>query len=117
LKPQDIAGGAGLLSFTRTMAGAFATCIATTFWTDTARRSRVQLLNQTDTGAVVHQMTGLGMTHGQAIRQVEGMIQSQSVMLSTDKLFLVIAILMAIAAFSVLLIPKPKRAVAPVAAH
>jgi DHA2 family multidrug resistance protein len=117
LRPQDIAGGAGLLSFTRTMSGAFATCIATTFWSDTARRSRVQLLNQTDTGAAVHHMTGLGMNHGQAIRQVEGLIQSQSVMLATDKLFLAITILMALAAFSVLLIPKPKRAAAPVAAH
>jgi DHA2 family multidrug resistance protein len=117
LKPQDIAGGAGLLSFTRTMAGAFATCIATTFWSDTARKSRVQLLNQTDTGAAVHQMTGLGLSHGQAMRQIEGLIQSQSVMLATDKLFLCIAALMAIAAFSVLLIPKPKRAAAPVAAH
>jgi DHA2 family multidrug resistance protein len=117
LKPQDIAGGAGLLSFTRTMAGAFATCIATTVWSDTARKSRVQLLNQTDTGAAVHQMTGLGLSHGQAIRQVEGLIQSQSVMLATDKLFLGIAVLMALAALSVLLIPKPKGAAAPVAAH
>jgi DHA2 family multidrug resistance protein len=117
LKPQDIAGGAGLLSFTRTMAGAFATCIATTFWSDTARKNRVQLLNQTDSHAAVHQMTGLGLSPGQAVRQVEGLIQSQSVMLATDKLFLAIAILMAIAAFSVLLIPKPKRAAAPTAVH
>jgi DHA2 family multidrug resistance protein len=117
LKPQDIAGGAGLLSFTRTMSGAFATCVATTFWSDTARRSRVQLLNQTDTGAAVHHMAGLGMSPGQAIRQVEGLIQSQSVMLATDKLFLSIAVLMVIAACSIWLIPKPKRAGAPVAAH
>jgi DHA2 family multidrug resistance protein len=117
LKPQDIAGGAGLLSFTRTMAGAFATCIATTFWSDSARKSRVQLLNRTDTGAAIHQMTGLGLSHRQAIRQVEGLIQSQSVMLATDKLFLGIAAVMAIAALSVLLIPKPKGATAPVAAH
>ncbi len=117
LKPQEIAGGAGLLSFTRTMSGAFATCLATTFWTDTARKSRVQLLNQTDTGAAVHRMTGLGMDHGQAIRQFEGLIQSQSVMLATDKLFLGIAILMAIAALSIWLIPKPKGATGPVAAH
>jgi DHA2 family multidrug resistance protein len=62
-------------------------------------------------------MTVLGMSHGQAIRQVEGLIQSQSVMLATDKLFLCIAVLMALAAFSVLMMPKPKRAAAPVAAH
>ncbi len=117
LKPQDIAGGAGLLSFTRTMAGAFATCIATTFWSNTARSSRVQLLNQTDTGSAVHHMSSLGMSHAQAIRQVEGLIQSQSVMLATDKLFLGIAILMSIAALSIFFIPKPKRATAPVAAH
>jgi DHA2 family multidrug resistance protein len=57
------------------------------------------------------------MGHGQAIRQVESLIQSQSVMLATDQLFLSIAIITAIAACSIWLIPKPKRAGAPVAAH
>jgi DHA2 family multidrug resistance protein len=117
LKPQDIAGGAGLLSFTRTMSGAFATCIATTFWSDTSRTSRVQLLNQLDTRSAVAHMTGLGLSPGQAIRQVEGLVQSQSVMLATDKLFLGISVLMVIAACSIWLIPKPKRAGAPMAAH
>ena len=117
LKPTDIAGGAGLLSFTRTMSGAFATCLATTFWTDTARKSRVQLLNQTDTRSAVAHMTGLGMSPGEAIRQVEGLIQSQSVMLATDALFLGIAALMAVAACSIWLIPKPKGAIKAVAAH
>jgi len=117
LKPQDMAGGAGLLSFTRTMSGAFATCIATTFWSDTTRSSRVQLLNQIDTHAAVDHMTAMGFSPGQAIRQVEGLVQSQSVMLATDKLFLSIAVLMVIAASTIWLIPKPKRAGAPVAAH
>jgi DHA2 family multidrug resistance protein len=117
LKPQDIAGGAGLLSFTRTMAGAFATTLATTFWSDSARRSRAQLLNHTDTHSAVNHMQGLGLTYGQAIRQFEGLVQSQSVMLATNKLFLCLAILMLVAAFSVWLIPKSKRPAVAVAAH
>ena len=37
LKPQEIAGGAGLLSFARTMAGAFATSISITAWNNSTR--------------------------------------------------------------------------------
>ena len=117
LKPADLAGGAGLLSFARTMAGAFATSVSTTAWANGARSGRVQLLNQADSGRAVHQLMQTGLTHGRALRTFEGMIQGQAVMLATDKLFLTISILMTVAACSIWLTAKPKGDAPASAAH
>ena len=109
LKPQDITGGAGLMSFARTMAGAFGTSLATTTWTNSARSSRVDLLNQFDTGRALDQLGAqAGMTAAQTLRQLDGLIQGESVMLATDQLFLVLGVLMVLAAFSIWLTPKPQ---------
>ena len=117
LKPADLAGGAGVMAFTRTMAGAFATSVSTTAWTNGARRGRVQLLDQLDTGRAVQTLTHSGLSHGQAVRQFEMMVQSQAVMLATDKLFLTISVVMAIAACSIWLTAKPGGPVAATNAH
>ncbi len=117
LKPQDIAAGAGLLSFARTMAGAFATSLATTFWLDSSRANRVSLLNQLNSSQAVHQVGLLGFTHARSLQELEGLIESQAVMLATDKLFLTMSVLMAMAACSIWFTPKPKGKVAAGAAH
>ena len=108
LKPQEMAGGAGLLSFARTMAGAVGTSISTTAWANGTRRARVQLLNQLDTRTAVDSMTHAGLGHGQALRQFEGMLQGQAAMIATDRLFLTLAAVMAVAACSVWLTDRPK---------
>ncbi len=109
IKPQELAGAAGILSFARTMAGAFATSIATTVWTNGGRTTRVDLLNQVDTGRAVQALTHTGLTQGQALRQFEMMVQNQAVMLATDKLFQALSVLLAIAACSIWLTAKPGR--------
>ena len=117
LNPKDLAGGAGILSFTRTMAAAFATSLATTTWSNDARTGRVHLLNQLDSAAAVQQLAHSGLTQGQALRQFEAMVQGQAVMLATDKLFLTLAVLMALAACSIWLTAKPAGPVAASNAH
>ncbi len=117
IKPQELAGAAGILSFARTMAGAFATSIATTVWTNGGRTTRVDLLNQVDTGRAVQALTHTGLTQGQALRQFEMMVQNQAVMLATDKLFQALSVLLAIAACSIWLTAKPVRSVAASNAH
>jgi DHA2 family multidrug resistance protein len=117
LKPQDIAAGAGLLSFARTMAGAFATSLATTFWLDGSRANRVGLLNQMNSAQAVHQVGLLGFTHARSLQELEGLVESQAVMLATDKLFLTMSVLMVMAACSIWFTPKPKGKVAAGAAH
>ncbi|WP_254600866.1 DHA2 family efflux MFS transporter permease subunit [Caulobacter sp. S45] len=117
IRPQEMAGAAGILSFARTMAGAFATSLATTAWANGGRASRVQLLNQTDTGGAVRSLMHAGLSQGQALRQFEAMVSGQAVMLATDKLFLTISVLLAIAACSIWLVAKPAGRVASSNSH
>src|SRR6201999_3209915 len=73
LSPADLAGGAGLLSFARTMAGAFASSISQTFWNNSARSGRVQLLNQFDSAKSLG-MLHSGMGHARMLRQMENLV-------------------------------------------
>jgi len=115
LPPAEIANGAALISFVRTTAGAFGTSIVTTTWDNSATASRVSILNQP--GSMVQgamdAFRGMGLSADQALQQYEGLVQSQSVMLATDHIFLAIAVVLALAGASVWIAPRPKRIVAP----
>jgi DHA2 family multidrug resistance protein len=113
LDPRELASGAGLLNFVRTTAGAFATSLTTTAWsnsTTVARTSMVDNLHNAD--QVVMQMTNAGMTRMQALGSLEGTVQSQAVMLATNHVFLGISALMTISVVAIWFIPKPKGPVA-----
>ncbi len=116
LTPAELAGGAGLLSFGRTMSGAFATSLAQTYWNNSSRAARTQLLNQFDSAKSLSMVHG-GLGHSQTLRQFENLVQEQSVMLATDKFFLGIGVLMLIAAFSIWFTSKPKAGAKAVAGH
>ncbi len=114
LPPDEVANGAGLISFVRTTAGAFAVSITTTSWEDASDTARVQILNQGGgfDGAVAT-LQGLGLTADQALRQFEGIVQSQAVMVATDRLFLIIAGVLFVASLSIWIAPKPKLGAKP----
>ena len=107
LSPRDLAGGAGLLSFGRTMAGAFGTSISTTAWTNGARSARVHLLNQLDSGRAIGQLTATGLSRGQATGQFDALVQNQAVMIATDKLFFAVGLLITLASLSIWLTRRP----------
>ena len=111
MTPQEIAGAAGLLSFTRTMSGAFGTSLVTTSWTNAARSDRVELLNQMNGRAALATVQEAGLGAARSLRQLENLVQSQAVMLATDRMFLVIAFVMIVGAFSIWLVPRPTRVV------
>ena len=109
VKVEETASAAGLLNFMRTTAGAFGTSITTTAWENSGERVRATLaggLNQP--GQVLNGMKAQGFSTDQALRQLEGLVQSQAVMIATNHMFQVIALVMAIAAASIWLAPKPK---------
>ncbi|MHC1481490.1 DHA2 family efflux MFS transporter permease subunit [Frateuria aurantia] len=112
LAPQDIAGGAGLLSFTRTVAGAIGTSLSTTAWNDYARNARVELLNQPqlDTAQAIERLTTIGLHPEQARLQFDAMLQNQAVMLATDRIFFLLGILLTLASFTIWLTKRPKAA-------
>ncbi len=119
LPADEVASGAGLISFIRTTAGAFAVSMTTTAWEDAGEQARVQILNQGGGfDAAVANLRAMGLSAEQAARQFEGIVQQQAVMVATDRMFLVISGILFMAACSVWIAPKPKPgAKAPVGGH
>ena len=115
LPPNEIPSGAGLISFVRTTAGAFAVSMVTTNWEDQGERARVALLNQRPGGyeAGVNALTSGGMDPMAAVRQFEGLLQGQAVMLATDQMFLIIALFLYLACAVVWIAPRPAARTGP----
>jgi DHA2 family multidrug resistance protein len=108
LAPSELAGGAGLLNFVRTTAGAFATSLTTTAWTNSATVARTAFADRLhDADGVVNQLQAGGLGHGQALSMLDSLVQSQAVMLSTNHVFLGISALMVVSVGAIWLAPKP----------
>jgi MFS transporter, DHA2 family, multidrug resistance protein len=116
--PEETAAAAGLQNFLRTTSAAFATSIMTTAWDNTATAKRDVLSGALpEPQRVLDQMTALGLSPDQALRQLDGLVQVQSVMMSTNQMFLATAGIFALAASIIWLAPKPKRMAAPGGSH
>jgi len=116
--PQETAAAAGLQNFLRTTSAAFATSIMTTAWENTSNAKRSILAGALpDPQRALDTLTGRGMSLDQALRQLEGLVQTQAVMLSTNDMFLATAGVFAVAASVIWLAPKPKRIAAPGGGH
>ena len=114
LLPSEIASGAGLLNFVRTVSGAFATSITTTAWDDHASTVRTTLVDRMNgAGDVISGLTQQGLSNGQAASLLDSIVQGQAIMLSTNHIFIVVSALMVISAGAIWLAPKPKMGVAP----
>jgi DHA2 family multidrug resistance protein len=107
--PRETASAAGLVNFCRTTAGAFGTSITTTAWENIATTHRTDLVGILyRPQANMDVMTRAGMSAGQALAQVDQMVQSQAVMLATDHVFLITAFVFLAGATAVWIAPKPK---------
>jgi DHA2 family multidrug resistance protein len=111
LPPNEIANGAGLISFVRTTAGAFAVSLVTTTWTDKGDAARVALLNQRQDGyqAGIDQITATGVSPASALAMFEQIVEGQAVMLATNQMFLIISLFLFLACAVVWIAPKTKR--------
>lgn len=113
VRPEETASAAGLSNFLRTCAGAFATSLMTTAWENTATEKRGLLVGHlNDVPGAVDVMTARGLTPEQATGQIDHLVQNQAVMLATNHLFLISAVLFLFAASIVWLAPKPRGPVA-----
>lgn len=114
VEEHETASGAGLQNFLRTMSGAITTSLVTTAWEDKTTYAHAELAGLADhNGDVVRTLSASGMSHDAAINQLNGMVQSQSVMIATNQLMFVVAIAFAIAACAIWLAPRPSRAIDP----
>jgi DHA2 family multidrug resistance protein len=116
--PQETASAAGLMNFMRTTAGAFGTSITTTAWENIATVHRTDLVGILyKPQATMDVMTRAGMSAGQALSQVDNLVQSQAVMLATDHVFLITSLVFLAGASAVWIAPKPKVMAAPGGGH
>ena len=98
IPPDKIPSASGLSSFTRVLAGALGTSIATTVWQDRAAMHHAHLaeaVSQTNATAVqtLGAMTSAGLTPEQALAQMNRLVDQQAYMLAANDVFFVSALI------------------------
>ncbi len=110
--PAETASAAGLMSFLRTLSGAFATSLVTTAWENQTSRNHAELVGLSDVDQGVQSMLeASGMTGDAALQTVDQLINNQSVMLATNQIMFIVALTFVLAACVIWLAPKPNRVV------
>ncbi|MDP5255070.1 MULTISPECIES: DHA2 family efflux MFS transporter permease subunit [unclassified Vibrio] len=118
VKESEMESAAGLMNFIRTLSGAIATSLSTTKWENETRHVHAELsgLIHPSTSAL-ESIGASGLSTEQARSLTNSLVSQQSGMVATNQLFMMIAVIFFVAAFVILLAPKPKKTVDPGAAH
>jgi DHA2 family multidrug resistance protein len=109
---REMASAAGLQNFLRTLSGAFATSIVQTVWENHTSVRHAELAGYVDrTGETTRALQGSGMTPDAVLNSLDRMLTSQSVMLATNEVMGVVALVCLASALFIWLAPRPARAV------
>lgn len=110
----ETASAAGLMSFARTLSGAFATALITSQWSDRTTMNQTELAGVTDRfGAATSQLGASGFSPEQITTQLTTMVQSQSSLLAVNHIFQGVAAILFASCLVMWLAPKPRRKVDP----
>jgi DHA2 family multidrug resistance protein len=108
---EETASAAGLMNFVRTISGAIATSLVTTSWQNRSIIAHAKLTDIVDPTGQAATMLPPGLS-GQMVREMlNNLVTSQSLMLATNGLMMVIGAVFIIASVSIVLAPKAARAV------
>lgn len=118
VEPEEQANAAGISNFMRTLAGAFATSLIQSQWSDATRVNNTEIANSMVHGqAAVDAMTAQGVPLESARATLGQLVEGQSVMLATLDMFGVIAVALGLAAALIWLVPKPRGPIDTSGAH
>jgi DHA2 family multidrug resistance protein len=107
--PRELASAAGLQNFVRSIALAFATSIAMTYWNDQARVAGSELAGKLNYEGTSSMLTGtMGFTADQARTVIAQIVDKEALTLATDKMFLIAGLLTLAVAAWVWMSPRPK---------
>src|SRR5450755_3987000 len=113
VKEEETASAAGLMNFVRTISGAIATSLVTTSWQNRTIIAHAKLANVVDPTGQLAASLPPGTT-GQMVREMfNNLVTSQSLMLATNGLMMVIAVVFVAASIAIVLAPKAARTVDP----
>jgi DHA2 family multidrug resistance protein len=106
--PSETAAASGLINFLRTIAGAIATAATISAWSTDAIISRSNLVGRLHLSHdLMARLQDKGMGATQALHALDGLVQSQSIMLATNHIFLLLGAVVAVTAAGVWLMPRP----------
>ena len=112
VEEHEMAAGAGLQNFLRTLSGAVATSVVQTVWENKGNEYHAQLVGDVDRmGETAATLAAGGMGPDQQRQVLDNLLTSQSVMLATNKIMLIVALICCAAAFLIWLAPRPARSV------
>jgi DHA2 family multidrug resistance protein len=113
VREEETASAAGLMNFVRTISGAIATSLVTTSWQNRTIIAHAKLANVVDPTGQLAASVPPGTT-GQMVREMfNNLVTSQSLMLATNGLMMVIAVVFVAASIAIVLAPKAARTVDP----
>ena len=113
VREEETASAAGLMNFVRTISGAIATSLVTTSWQNRTIIAHAKLANVVDPTGQLAGSLPPGTT-GQMVREMfNNLVTSQSLMLATNGLMMVIAVVFVAASIAIVLAPKAARTVDP----
>jgi DHA2 family multidrug resistance protein len=111
VQEEETASAAGLMNFVRTISGAIATSLVTTSWQNRSIIAHAKLADIVDPTRQVAATLPPGLS-GQMVREMlNNLVTSQSLMLATNSLMMVIAAIFLIASVSIVLAPRAARTV------
>ena len=116
--PDEQANAAGLSNFMRTLAGAFATSLIQSGWSNATRFNQTELAGAMTNGRpLLETADAAGMPHDASVNLLSMAVEGQSVMLATLNMFGLIAVCLGFSAMIIWLVPKPKGPIDTSGAH
>ncbi|MFZ5748753.1 MAG: DHA2 family efflux MFS transporter permease subunit [Pseudomonadota bacterium] len=118
VEPDEQANAAGLSNFMRTLAGAFATSLVQSGWSNAVRTNQTELVGAMSHGNQLLDAAGAaGVPADVGTQLLDLIVEGQSVMLATLNMFGVIALCLGASAAIIWLVPKPKGPIDTSGAH
>lgn len=110
LPPEDTAAGAGQFNFIRTLASALSVAAVVAYWSHAISTSGAALAGELQhTQTLLGAAAASGMGQDKALSLLNLMVQGQSVMLATNRTFLILGIILLATAAFVWIAPRPPR--------
>ena len=109
VEEHEVASAAGLQSFIRTLAMAFATSISLAYWGDMQRAARNDIVAAIEPGAGQSTIAGLGFSPEAALQMLSSMVEVEATTLSVIHVFWATSTFLLTATALIWLVPRPKR--------
>lgn len=109
VEEHEVASAAGLQSFVRTIATAFATSLSLTYWGDSQRAARNDIVGVLQPEALQAQLSGMAFLPEQSRIMLANMVELEATTLAIIHVFWATSAMLLIAAALIWLAPRPRK--------